>query len=938
MKKLILFILLVVTYLHGNSQKNYWQQQVNYTIDVTLNDVENTLNGNIQIQYSNHSPDTLSFIWFHVWPNAYKNDKTALTDQFLTNGNTAFYFAEENKRGYINQLNFKVNNSNAITEDHPTHQDIIKLLLPKPIAPGETINITTPFRVKLPYNFSRGGHVNQSYQITQWYPKPAVYDATGWHEMPYLDQGEFYSEFGNYDIKITTPKNYVIAATGELQNTDEKNWLKEKVATTNAFITPKNTEAFEKIMQFPASSNEYKTLQFVQNNVHDFAWFADKRFLVMHDTIQLKSGKNVDAFCYVLPNNFYYWSNSLQYTKNAIRSKSEWIGEYPFNVVHVVDNAANTNGGMEYPTITLLTAAKSKKILEDVINHEVGHNWFYGILASNERDFPWLDEGFNTYYDNRYNATFSNSTTENNFSSKKIPDDFNELILASLYALKRDQPINTAAEKMNNVNYNFVTYGKTAKWLALLEQKLGKANFDILMQTYYSQWKFKHPSPADFKHIADSIAGIDLKEHFALLNQQGPLVPNTKKQLQVTGFFNLKNTDKKHYISILPAIGANYYDKLMVGTLIHNYNLPPSKFQFLVAPLYATGTKKLNGIAKMNYKYITTSWGNNVNIGVNAASFSYGNFKETNGNNTPLKFSKIVPTIRYNFLSKNPLSKKTAYIQFKSFFIRKTNVLFKRDDVNNVDIITYPITSRTVNQLQLGIANNRILYPYQAQLQAEQGDGFVRLAFTGNYYFNYAKGGGLQVRFFAGKFIYTVDKTFINQFKTEQYHLNLTGPKGSEDYTYENYFIGRSEFDGYRSQQIMNRDGFFKVRTDLLSSKIGKTDDWLSTINLTTDVPKDINPLQLLPIKIPLKVFVDIGSYAEAWKQNNNTSKVLYDAGLQVSLLRNCINVYIPLLYSKQYSDYFKSTIPEKRFLKNIAFTIDVQNLSLRKFVPAVNF
>ncbi|RYD83494.1 MAG: hypothetical protein EOP53_00710 [Sphingobacteriales bacterium] len=166
----------------------------------------------------------------------------------------------------------------------------------------------------------------------------------------------------------------------------------------------------------------------------------------------------------------------------------------------------------------------------------------------------------------------------------------------------------------------------------------------------------------------------------------------------------------------------------------------------------------------------------------------------------------------------------------------------------------------------------------------------------------------------------------------------MTGPKGYEDYNYSNYFYGRNEFEGVATQQIMIRDGAFKVRTDLLSNKIGKTDDWLTALNFTTTIPEKINPLSLLPFKIPIKLFADVGSYSEAWKNNSGTPKILYDAGLQLSILKNTINIYVPLVYSKVYNDYFKSTITEKRFLKNISFSIDVQNISLRKLIPQSPF
>ena len=158
MRKSFLLALSICHLSIVNCQQNYWQQEVNYTIDVTLHDKENSLDAFEKVEYINNSPDTLKFIWFHIWPNAYKNDKTAFSDQLLINGNTKFYFSGKEQRGYINQLNFKVNNVTCEIEDHPQYIDVIKVVLPEPLPPGEKIALTTPFHEQLPYNFSRGGH------------------------------------------------------------------------------------------------------------------------------------------------------------------------------------------------------------------------------------------------------------------------------------------------------------------------------------------------------------------------------------------------------------------------------------------------------------------------------------------------------------------------------------------------------------------------------------------------------------------------------------------------------------------------------------------------------------------------------------------------------------------------------------------------------------
>ena len=192
---------------------------------------------------------------------------------------------------------------------------------------------------------------------------------------------------------------------------------------------------------------------------------------------------------------------------------------------------------------------------------------------------------------------------------------------------------------------------------------------------------------------------------------------------------------------------------------------------------------------------------------------------------------------------------------------------------------------------------------------------------------------------FAGKFFYLGSKTFTKEFATDRYHLNMTGPNGYEDYTYSDYFTGRNKFEKFSSQQIMIRDGGFKIRTDLYAEKVGKTDDWLTAINFTTTIPKGINPLSVLPVKIPLKIFVDIGTYAEPWKKNSELDRFIFDAGLQVPLLSGIVNIYIPVVYSHIYKDYIQSVLEKKgRLFKTISFSIDISNFTLKKINRELDF
>ncbi len=933
------FFLLVALGSQLAAFSQYWQQQVNYTIDVSLNDKEHTLDAFEKIEYINNSPDTLKFIWFHLWPNAYKNDKTAYTDHALENGSTKFYFSDKEQKGYINRLDFKVNNITATVEDHPQHIDIVKVVLPNPLPPGQKIIISTPFHIKLPYNFSRGGHAGQSYQATQWYPKPAVYDKKGWHPMPYLDQGEFYSEFGSFDVSITVPENYVVAATGELQNTDEKEWLKTRASFTWEPVKEKEKTAGGQVKStlrlFPESAKESKTLQYKQAKVHDFAWFADKRFIVNHDTCRLASGKVINVFTYYTTQQNKGWDNSVKYAKDAVRHYSTLVGEYPYNIVQVVQGPESFGGGMEYPTITVISPESNAMSLDYVIAHEIGHNWFYGILASNEREHPWMDEGMNSYYDAKYRLS----------KYSKQPQ-LERLAFETKAVTKTDQPIELPSEKFSEVNYGLVAYYKTAEWMRYLESQLGTEVFNKAMQEYFSRWQFKHPQPEDFKRTMEESSGKNLDSVFSYLSKRGTL-PNQQRSGTKTSFIfdfkSLKNyavDPSRNFVVFGPAIGANSYDKLLIGAFITNMKLPPSRFQFFLAPMYATGSNKPKGLGLVSYGFYPNTLFRKIELGISGAAFTADQFIDADGNKTYLGFAKVGPGIKFTFKEKNPRSNFNRYIQLRSFYIEEDALLFYRDTLitlpgpdttirNRYGIIN---KTRYINQLKFVIENNRALYPYRGELKIEQGKNFFRTAFTGNYFFNYPKEGGLNVRLFAGKFFYSGSKTFARQFATDRYHLNMTGANGYEDYTYSDYFVGRNKFEDFSSQQIMIRDGGFKVRTDLLADKVAKTDDWLIAANFSTTIPSSINPLSMLPVKIPLKIFLDIGTYAEAWKNKAENDRFLYDAGLQVSFFRETINIYLPLLYSSVYRDYLQSTIPKKeRFFKKISFSIDISNFSFRK-------
>jgi len=507
------------------AQQTYWQQQLRYNIRAELNEKEKSISGFESIVYKNNSPSTLDFIWFHIWPNAYKNDSTALLQQIKKD--TARSKRKETIGiGSIDGLAFKVNEQPAQTEPHPNPQyiDVIKLLLNKPLQPGDSIIITTPFKVMLPPYFSRSGHADGQFIACQWYPKPAVFDKDGWHEFPYLDMGEFYSEYADYSVSLTVPSSYVVGATGSLQTKAELDAYKKLGAKNVADRSGKP------VVYIPANKNEKKTLTYYAEQVPDFAWFADKGFVIQYDTTQLPGGKVIDAFAYYHNKKGTIWINSIDYIKDGVKKYSGWIGEYGYPVVQVVEGPKNnSSGGMEYPMITLITSPDAKEeSLDAVIAHEIGHNWFMSMLGSNERAHTWMDEGLNTYFQFRYEAEKYRS---NSIFGDAIPKEVKEMpadeFLSVIYnAIDKNLPMQSAmdipADQFpNSDEYGLISYIKTALWMYLLESAVGREKIELAVRNYFDKWKNKHPQPSDMQTAFEEAIGAKLDKFFELTKKEG---------------------------------------------------------------------------------------------------------------------------------------------------------------------------------------------------------------------------------------------------------------------------------------------------------------------------------------------------------------------------------------------------------------------------------
>ena len=514
----------------------YWQQKVIYDIDVTLIDSLHQISGSETLTYINNSPDELEMIWMHLWPNAYRNNESALARQKFDQFSTRMHFWPDSSLGWIEVSDVR-GDGDLIQWEYRSEDtlDVAKFMLNEPLAPGDTVMLDLNFTVKAPNVSSRMGHFGNHYEFTQWYPKPAVYDHLGWHPISYLDMGEFYSEWGDYEVTITLPSNYRVAATGVLQDSSEIAWRDSLAAFGQTLLDSLDKISDPEILDLDTllrshipSSPDTKTITFKQENVHDFAWFTDKRFLITTDSTILPSGRSVQAWTYILPKNFVNYRYSNDYTKDALQAFSKWFLEYPYAHATVVDGDFSAGGGMEYPMITLVNNTGLQPMLEQTIAHEVGHNWFYGLAGSNERDNPWMDEGFVTYAEGRY---WADKYPENhllahqeeapgwlrsvNYVFKGLPKaTLDQYLYFSTAGAGIDQAADLHSEDYSYLNYGAIVYFKVSLATQMLHHYLGESLMDSVWQTYFDQWAFKHPQPEDVRSIFEEVSGENLDWFF----------------------------------------------------------------------------------------------------------------------------------------------------------------------------------------------------------------------------------------------------------------------------------------------------------------------------------------------------------------------------------------------------------------------------------------
>ena len=479
-----------VTYLQKTAatQTTYWQQHVAYTMAIDVDAKKHQYKGTQKAIYTNNSPDELTKVYYHLYFNAFQPGSQMDVRSLNIKD------PDRRVRDRISKLNadeigyIKVNSlkQNGTAISYETVGTILEVTLNTPIKAGESITLDMDFSAQIPLQVRRTGRDNKegvALSMAQWYPKMAEYDFEGWHTPPYIAR-EFHGIWGDFDVKISIDKSYILGGTGYLQNAQEIGYGYEDASK------PVNRSNSEKL-----------TWHFKAPNVHDFVWAADPDY--KHDVLKTASGIDLH-FLYkknLAPKFLQNWKDLQSKTAELMTYYSKHIGAYPYKQYSVIQGG---DGGMEYAMATLITGERKFGSLFGVTAHEMAHTWFQFLLASNESKHPWMDEGFTSYISNKAEDLILKEAKENPHSGSY--KGYNYVVSNNI-----EEPLSTHADRYNtNTAYGVASYSKGNIFLSQLEYVIGAENVADGLKKYFVDFSFKHPTPNDVKRSMEKVSGIHL--------------------------------------------------------------------------------------------------------------------------------------------------------------------------------------------------------------------------------------------------------------------------------------------------------------------------------------------------------------------------------------------------------------------------------------------
>jgi hypothetical protein len=472
----IVFVSLL--FLNNIQGQNYWQQKADYKISVDVNVKNNKYRGYQEIRYTNNSRDTLNKIFFHLYFNAFRPESD-MAERLISadDSNKRFNVNLKNlkpeEQGYLEVSNIKQDNFNLNSDVSDT---ILEIILANPLLPGETSLFTMDFKGQIPIIIRRAGRdspMGVKYSMAQWYPKISEYDYEGWNTAPYTGR-EYHGVWGNFDVSIEIDEEYIVAASGYLQERDPND------------------------IKLGVRSGKKRIWNFIAPKVHDFTWAADPDYI--HDIFEGPNGVKLNFYYKDDPKILQNWKILQPITAELMKFFNENIGIYPYNQYSVVQGG---DGGMEYSMLTLIDSGEDLIPLISVTSHELAHAWFQGVLATNEMKHEWMDEGSASYF----GELGESHVLDIDFHPLYTKGAYQDYI--SLANSGQEMPQSTNANRYQfNRAYEDTAYDKGFVFLSQLRYIIGDEAFKKTIKNYYNTYKFTHPLPNDLRRIAEQSSGI----------------------------------------------------------------------------------------------------------------------------------------------------------------------------------------------------------------------------------------------------------------------------------------------------------------------------------------------------------------------------------------------------------------------------------------------
>ncbi len=938
LKFLSVLVLFLILSLSVSAQ--YFQQNVVYDINASL-DSNHTIIATTDITYTNNSQETLDTFFVHLWANAFSDKLSAYSEQSIRTGQLDYYFANDDELGGYRNLTIAIGPKKMDLYSWKNNKDVVYFTLPKSLKPSDQITINTSYELNLPRNFSRLGWKTYDDYLMYWHPTPAVYDQSGWHPMPYLSMGEFYTEVADYNISLETNSKHILSSVPH---------------------------------SIPVSNNRY---EFEAKGIIDFAIVTSKNKKVYHHKIPREYG---DIELHVMTKYPERDSSIYNYVAQALEYFENTIGAFPYESLSIMDKGPTSRSGMEYPGLVTVSGDDDElSNLRYYVVHEMLHQYFYSALAFNQRDYAWLDEGLTTYYQQRY---YKEILGIDHYSKT------NEILLNKgqqpfLHNLARGQacrhyhaPISMDVNDIDSVNYGLNAYEIPARMYAHLSEYLGKSIFDQAMQRFYTDWSGKHPQPNDLRRVLEQTSEKDLSWFFDELVQKDwsydyeikkesdgrfvvhhisgssppyqvtlKTIDGHEKSIWIDGhteaytiedynpeykwtsaiidedglsmdinrsnnysgtkrpikFIPLGKIDDPRYrqLYFTPTLSYNTSDGGQIGLALYNSTFPTKKLKWALSPAYGFTSGKPVGEGWLSYDhYLKNPKLRKLQYKLNAKTYSY---RYSEGLDKSLRYARISPQASLHF-HHDTKDHKYSKVYIKPIFLNEEYFDFVDEQafVANRNRAIFRLGYEYYDFWELGPSDFKVFLEYQAytNIIGEQHN-YSKINATYNKSFKYKPYQSIDFRLWASYFMTNTQRESANYGGDITSGSSALIHQGFNDYAYDDYFFNRANQEVRLDNQISYGGGGFK--TPLGSQyNLGQTNDLAFALNVKSDLPVQ------MPRFFPLKLFLDVGYFTSKPTQAQPLrGQTLYSGGAMLEFGEGVFSIYVPLFNSQAINDIY---------------------------------